>query len=340
MIRFTDSGLYCEAGDFYIDPWRPVHAAVITHAHSDHARPGHRSYLCAQASLPVLRARLGEQTYQTANWGEPVMRHGVRVSLHPAGHIIGAAQIRMEYQGQVWVVSGDYKTEDDGLSGAFEALRCHTFITESTFGLPIYHWRPQAEVFEDMLKWVEDNRRAGYSSVLQAYSLGKAQRLLSALKPYEGCLFGHGAVLNIQQSLEAAGWQFPRIERLHEGTPTDIRKGCVFLTPAPVEGMRIQRLIGPYRSAAFSGWMQVRGNRRRGQSDRGFVLSDHADWQGLLAAVRATGAEKVFVTHGFQSTFSRYLCETGMEAAEVRTEYGGEEEPFDTTLSEDKQSPA
>lgn len=326
MIRFTDNGLYCEAGDFHIDPWRPVPAAVVTHAHSDHARTGHGSYLCHEQSLPVMRARLGEQRFQTAGWGEAVMRNGVRVSLHPAGHIIGSAQIRIEYLGEVWVVSGDYKTEDDGLSGAFEPVRCDVFVTESTFGLPVYRWRPQEEIFDEMRSWVEANRREGRSSVFQAYSLGKAQRIIEALRPFEGVLFAHGAVLNMQQALSAAGWNFPRVERLTELTPTDIRKGCVYITPAPVEGLRVEKWMGPYRSAACSGWMQVRGNRRRGQADRGFVLSDHADWEGLLYAVRATGARKVFVTHGFQSAFSRYLTESGIEAAEVRTQYGGEEE--------------
>jgi putative mRNA 3-end processing factor len=329
MIRFTDSGLYCEAGDFHIDPWRPVPAAVITHAHSDHARPGHGSYLCQALSLPVMRARLGEQRFQTTGWGEAVMRNGVRVSLHPAGHIIGSAQVRLEHRGEVWVVSGDYKTEDDGLSGAFEPLRCDVFVTESTFGLPVYRWRPQEEIFDEMRAWVEANRREGRSSVLQAYSLGKAQRLLHALRPFEGTLFAHGAVLNMQQALTEAGWRFPRVERLTEQVPADTRRGCIFVTPAPVAGLRVEKLLGPYRSAAFSGWMQVRGNRRRGAADKGFVLSDHADWDGLLAAVRATGASRVFATHGFQSAFSRYLTGIGIEAAEVRTQYGGEEEDRD-----------
>ncbi|MBM3442632.1 MAG: ligase-associated DNA damage response exonuclease [Bacteroidetes bacterium] len=337
MIRFTDNGLYCEAGDFHIDPWRPVPAAVVTHAHSDHARPGHGHYLCHEQSLPVMRARLGPQQFQTAGWGETVMRNGVRVSLHPAGHIIGSAQVRVEYQGEVWVVSGDYKTEDDGLSGAFEPIRCNVFVTESTFGLPVYRWRPQEEIFDEMRTWVEANRREGRSSIFQAYSLGKAQRIIEALRPYEGLLFAHGAVLNMQQALTEAGWDFPRVERLTEHTAMNIRKGCVFITPVPVGGLRVERWMGPNRSAACSGWMQVRGNRRRGEADKGFVLSDHADWDGLLAAVRATGAQKVFVTHGFQSAFSRYLSENGVEAGEVRTQYGGDEEDREDDAVEEKQ---
>jgi putative mRNA 3-end processing factor len=328
MIRFTERGLYCPAGDFYIDPWRPVPAAVITHAHSDHARLGHGSYLCTQAGLGVMRARLGEQSYQTADWGESVNRNGVQISFHPSGHIIGSGQVRVEYQGEVWVISGDYKTEDDGISGRFEPVRCHTFVTESTFGLPIYRWKPQAEVYEDIRTWVATQLDQGISAVLQAYSLGKSQRLLDALRPFSGRIFAHGAILQIQQALAAEGHDFPLVERLTDAVPAERRKGCIYITPAPVETLRASKLIGPWRSAQCSGWMQVRGNRRREGGDKGFVLSDHADWDGLCAAVRDTGAEKVYVTHGFQSVFSRYLTETGIEAHEVRTQFGsGEESP-------------
>jgi putative mRNA 3-end processing factor len=326
MIRFTEKGLYCPAGEFYIDPWRPVPAAVITHAHSDHARSGHGNYLCTKAGLGVMRARLGDQSFQTADWGETILRNGVKISFHPSGHIIGSAQVRVEYHGEVWVISGDYKTENDGISGQFEPVRCHTFVTESTFGLPVYRWRPQTEVYEDIRAWVASQLDQGISAVLQAYSLGKSQRLLDALRPFSGKIFAHGAILQIQEALVAEGHDFPMVERLTEAVPAERRKGCIYITPAPVETLRAAKLIGPWRSAQCSGWMQVRGNRRREGGDKGFVLSDHADWDGLCTAVKETGAEKVFVTHGFQSVFSRYLTETGIEAAEVRTQFGSGEE--------------
>jgi putative mRNA 3-end processing factor len=325
LITFTDNGLYCPEGKFYIDPWKPVDAAVITHGHSDHARAGSRHYLCHHKSLPILRTRLGEHDFQAIGWNEAVMRNGVKVSLHPAGHIIGSSQVRVEFRGEVWVISGDYKTEDDGISGAFEPVRCHTFVTESTFGLPVYKWEPQRKIYHEMLHWVEQNRRDGFSSVFQAYSLGKAQRLLDSLREYEGSIFAHGAVLNMQAALRSDGCYLPQAERLTTLTPPDKRKNCIYITPAPVGQGGVSRLLGAFRSAACSGWMQVRGNRRRHDADKGFVLSDHADWNGLLQAVRATGAEKVFVTHGFQSAFSRYLTETGIEAAEVSTRFGEEE---------------
>jgi putative mRNA 3-end processing factor len=326
MISFTESGLFCIPGEFHIDPWRPVETAVITHAHSDHARTGHGTYLCHEQSLPIMRVRLGDQHYQTAGWNQPVIRNGVKVSLHAAGHIIGSAQVRVEYKGEVWVISGDYKTHDDGISGAFEPIRCHTFVTESTFGLPVYRWDPQEKIYADMRQWIDKNTAEGYSSVFQAYSLGKAQRLMDAFRDYEGRIFAHGAVLRIQEALDEAGHRFPKAERMSSLTPSDKRKTCIFISPTPVEGTHVQKLIGPYRTAVCSGWMQVRGNRRRGSADKGFVLSDHADWDGLLEAVKATGAGRVYATHGFQSAFSRYLNETGIEAAEVRTMFGNEEE--------------
>ncbi|HXB33928.1 MAG TPA: hypothetical protein VNV35_10920, partial [Puia sp.] len=214
MIEFTDKGLYCPAGGFYIDPWKPVERAVITHAHSDHARAGSGAYLCHRLTVPLLELRLGAGRYEGVDWGEPVLMNRVRVSLHPAGHIIGSSQVRVEYQGRVWVVSGDYKTEDDGISGAFEPVRCEVFVTESTFGLPIYHWKPQEEIYRSVREWVAENRGLGKTSVLIAYSLGKAQRLLTCLAPMGVTVYVHGAIWNVHQALIAAGVKLPPVVRV------------------------------------------------------------------------------------------------------------------------------
>ena len=326
LIEFTDKGLYCRPGNFYIDPWRPVEKAVITHAHSDHARAGSDSYLCHHFTKPLLKLRLGEHAIQGVEWNEPVSLNGVKVSLHPAGHIIGSSQIKVEYNGEVWVVSGDYKLEDDGLSGVFEPVKCHTFISESTFGLPIYHWKPQQQIFEDMTDWINRNKEHGKTSVLIAYSLGKAQRILQGLKETAQTIFVHGAIWNIQEVLLQAGWKLPQVERLTADTPKELYKGGLVIAPPGAEGSPWMKRFSPYSVGVCSGWMQVRGHARRRNVDAGFALSDHADWPALLTAVHATEAEKVFVTHGFQSAFSRYLNENGIEAGEVKTEYGGEEE--------------
>lgn len=334
LIEFTDKGLFCRQGNFYVDPWRPVDKAVITHAHSDHARSGSGSYLCHTHTKPLLQLRLGNHYYQSLEWNDAVFIDGVKVSLHPAGHIIGSSQIRIEYNGEVWVVSGDYKLEDDGLSGVFEPVTCHTFISESTFGLPIYHWKPQQQIFESVINWIAKNKENGKTSILIAYSLGKAQRLLHGLKETTETIFVHGAIWNIQQALLNAGWSLPQVQRLTPETPKELYKGGIVIAPPGAEGSPWMKKFYPYAVGVCSGWMQVRGNSRRRNADAGFALSDHADWESLLKAVKATKAEKVFVTHGFQAAFSRYLQEMGIEADEVKTEFGGEEEAQSTIEEE------
>lgn len=327
LIEHSDRGLYCARGDFYIDPWKPVSRAVITHAHSDHARPGNDHYLCHTDSVPLLRLRLGEVSCQGLPWNESISINGVTVSLHPAGHIIGSSQVRVAYQDEVWVVSGDYKLENDGISGAFEPVPCHTFVTESTFGLPLYRWKPEREVFATVEHWIRRNQAEGLTTVLFAYSLGKAQRVIRQLGGLGIPLFAHGAVWNVQETLRTAGWDLPPVEWVTPDTPKERYKGQVVIAPPSADDSPWLRKFIPYSLGVFSGWMQVRGNVRRRNADAGFVLSDHADWDGLLTAVRATGAAQVLVTHGFQAAFSRYLTEReGLQAAEVETAFGGEEE--------------
>lgn len=338
MIEFTSKGLYCPQGNFYIDPWLPVDKAIITHAHSDHARAGSRSYLCHHYTKPLLQLRLGDHAYQSVEWGEPINMNGVIVSLHPAGHIIGSSQVRVEYNGEVWVVSGDYKTENDGISGEFEPVRCNTFVTESTFGLPIYNWKPQAVIFEDIRNWIRNNQVNGKTSVLIAYSLGKAQRVFKAVEEVTGNIFVHGAIWNTYQTLLSAGFELPVVNRVTPELPKETYKGAVIVAPPSADGSPWMNRFSPYSVGICSGWMQVRGHQRRRNADAGFALSDHADWKGLLSSVKATGAERVFVTHGFQSTFSRYLNELGIQSAEVKTEYGTEEdeENLPPTAGEEK----
>jgi putative mRNA 3-end processing factor len=329
LLDFTKKGIYCSTGDFYIDPWEPVDRAIITHAHSDHARVGSKFYLCHTLTKPLLQLRLGNNKYQSVEWNEPVFMNGVRVSLHPAGHIIGSSQIRVEYNGDVWVVSGDYKIENDGLSGIFEPVACNTFITESTFGLPIYNWKPQQQIFYNVQNWIIKNKEEGKISVLIAYSLGKAQRLLPCIAEVNSSVFVHGAVYNIHEALKNAGVKLPEVKKVLPDMPKENFKGSVVIAPQSAEGTGWMKRFAPYELAVCSGWMQVRGNVRRSNADKGFALSDHADWNGLLQAVKATGANKIFVTHGFQSAFSRYLNENGIESAEVKTEFGDEEEVID-----------
>jgi putative mRNA 3-end processing factor len=326
MIQFTDKGLYCPPGNFYIDPWKPVDRAVITHAHSDHARAGNGYYLCHHQSVPVLKQRLGDIHVESVEWNQPILHNGVKISLHPAGHIIGSSQVRLELNGDVWVFSGDYKTENDGISGQFEPVICNTFITESTFGLPIYHWKKQETIYSEIQQWVAESHVNGKTPVIIAYSLGKAQRVLKCVAEICNKIYAHGAVWNTHQALTAAGYQLPALERVNPDTPKDNFKNAVIIAPPSAESSSWMKRFAPYSIGICSGWMQVRGNVRRKNADAGFALSDHADWPGLLSAVEATGAQKVFVTHGFQAAFSRYLTEKGIAAAEVKTEYGSEDD--------------
>jgi putative mRNA 3-end processing factor len=242
----------------------------------------------------------------------------------------------LEYNGEVWVVSGDYKVEDDGISGKFEPVSCNTFITESTFGLPVYKWKPQQQVYDNIITWINKNKEKGITSVLLAYSLGKAQRVLQAIKETTKNIFAHGAIFNMQQALIDAGWDICKVAGITTETPKELLKGAVVLAPPGADGTPWMKKFQPYSVGVCSGWMQVKGNARRRNADAGFVLSDHADWDGLLQTVKATGAERVFVTHGFQSAFSRYLNEENIAlAAEVKTQYGYEDEEATTELMVD-----
>ena len=322
LVVQRPEGLYCPAGDFFIDPWRPVDRAIITHAHADHARTGHRHYLAAAPAEGVLRARLGAVTLQTLAYGERIEHNGVTVSLHPAGHVLGSAQVRLEHGGQVWVASGDYKVAPDRTCAPFEPVRCHVFITESTFGLPIYRWQPDDAVFADINAWWHANAAAGRASVLLCYSFGKAQRILSGVDPAIGPIVVHGAVEPLNRAYRAAGVALPDTLTVSDVTDkADLQRALVLCPPGAAASPWIKR-FGDASDAFASGWMQLRGARRRGGYDRGFVLSDHADWPGLLAAIGATGAQRVIVTHGSVPVMVRYLGGQGLQAEAFQTEYG------------------
>lgn len=322
LVVQRPEGLYCPAGDFYIDPWRPVPRAVITHAHSDHARYGNGHYLAAAPAEGVLRTRLGDINLQTVPYGERLQHHGVTVSLHPAGHVLGSAQVRLEHGGQVWVASGDYKVVADATCAPFEPVRCDVFITESTFGLPIYRWCPDEEIFADVNAWWARNASHGRASVLTCYSFGKAQRVLSGVDPSIGPIIVHGAVAPLNDAYRAAGVSLPDTRMVTEvKDKADLRR-CLVVCPPSAAASPWMRRFGDAQTAFASGWMQVRGNRRRGGYDRGFVLSDHADWPGLMAAIEATGAQRVIVTHGSVPVMVRHLRERGLQAEAFDTEYG------------------
>lgn len=325
LLELSPAGLYCPRGDFHIDPWRPVRRAVITHAHSDHARSGCDRYLCAAPCKLVLRARIGSAApIDTLRYGESLSINGIDVSLHPAGHVLGSAQVRVSDGGQTWVVTGDYKLEPDPTCDPFAAVKCDVFITESTFGLPVYRWPEPAAVAAEINAWWRANRDQGLTSVLLAYALGKAQRLAALLDPSIGPIVGHGAVMKMVEQYRASGVRLPPIDRV---PPRARRVGdgrALVLAPPSAAGSRWLRVFGETSVAMASGWMMLRGVRRRRGYDRGFVVSDHADFPGLLTAIEATGAGRVLATHGFADSLARLLRERGLDAGTLTTRFAGE----------------
>jgi putative mRNA 3-end processing factor len=325
LLTLTPHGLYCEAGDFFVDPWEPVGRAVITHAHSDHATWGSRKYLTSSAGVGVLRARLEPgASIQGLEHGESVMLNGTRISLHPAGHILGSSQVRIEHGGQVWVVSGDYKTDPDPTCAPFEPIRCHTFVTESTFGLPVYRWPSQAAVFEEINAWWRANAAAGRISLLLGYALGKAQRLLAGLDPGIGPILTHGAVERMTSVYRQGGIHLPPTRYAGAADNRADATGAIVIAPPHADATVWSRRFGNHSTGFASGWMMIRGARRQRSIDRGFALSDHVDWPSLMAAIEATGAGEVWVTHGYTGPVVRWLEERGLNARAVATRFEGE----------------
>lgn len=325
FIKFTKKGIYCVPGKFYLDPWYPVDYAIISHGHADHARWGNKHYLCHHDSKAILKHRIGQDiSIESLGYNEPRMINGVQVSFFPAGHIIGSAQIRLEYKGYVIVFSGDYKTQPDFISVPFEPVKCNEFITESTFGLPVYKWKSEATLQAELQNWILQNQQNNRTSVFLGYSLGKAQRIMKLVEGVDD-IYVHSAINNLNNAISDSSISIPDSTLLKpDFKKADIQNKIVILPPALLGSKMIKR-IPNVATAICSGWMHIRGNRRWKGVDAGFAVSDHADWDGLLEAVKATEAEKIYVTHGSQAVFSKYLNEIGIEAYELKTEYGEDE---------------
>lgn len=324
LLVFNEKGIYCQQADVYIDAWKPVDKCIITHGHSDHSRWGHKRYITHRLNKPIIEHRLGKIEVVPKEWGETFTINGVRFTLFPVGHIVGSSQVRVEYKGEVWVFTGDFKTEADGLSQAFEPIKCHTLITECTFGLPAFKWEPQETVYEEINRWWAQNNSNQITSVLFGYSLGKAQRLIKHLDIGIGPIYTHAAIENMNQVVRH-NFELPTTKRITKETTKEELKGSIVIAPPSAHGGTWIRKLVPFTTASASGWMTFRGARRRRALDRGFVLSDHADWEGLLATVKETECETVIATHGYTEIFARYLREEwGYDARTQKTQFEGE----------------
>lgn len=326
LITVTPRGLYCPLGDFYVDPWKGVEHAVVTHAHSDHARWGSKHYYASSKSRRMLEHRLRDIDLRSFEYGEVFVFGPVRVSLHPAGHILGSAQVRIEHEGEVWVVSGDYKRDADPTCAAFEVVPCDTLVTEATFALPVYRWADDREIAEDIWSWWSTNRSQGRSCVLGCYALGKAQRILAGLREFtDDPVFIHGAMVDMVQCYRDEGVELLPTPKASDASKQDL-VGALCLAPPSAIGTSWTKRFSKLQTGFASGWMRIRGVKRRRGYDRGFVLSDHADWPGLLRTVRETGAGRVYATHGRTDVLVRYLREEmRVEAHALETLYGEEE---------------
>ncbi|WP_313461205.1 ligase-associated DNA damage response exonuclease [Stenotrophomonas sp.] len=326
LVVLRPEGLYCPAGDFHIDPWRPVARAVITHGHGDHARSGMGFYHCSHESVSILRWRLGEVPLQAHAYGESFTLGRVQVSLHPAGHVLGSAQVRIDDGTQVWVASGDYKRQPDPTCAPFEVVRCDTFITEATFALPIYRWQDTGAVAADIVAWRQECAQRGEAAILLCYALGKAQRVLAELHPLDDQpAWLHGAIANGVAVYRQAGVRMLDTDTVAEQGRTPDAAGRLILAPPSAAGTPWLRRFGRHQLGFASGWMQLRGNRRRRNVDRGFVVSDHADWPALLQTIEQTGAQRVIATHGNTDALVPFLRERGVAAETFRTDFGNEE---------------
>lgn len=326
LITVTGRGLYCAPGDFFIDPWQPVQTAVITHAHGDHLRHGSAHYIVARPGESLARHRLGSGHSLTGlDYGVRHSFGATSVSLHPAGHVLGSAQVRIERGGHVWVVSGDYKRQPDLTCAAFEPLECNVFVSEATFALPVYRWPATAEVIADIMRWWGANRERGLCSILFCYALGKAQRVLAELTAFtQEPVYVHGAVGSLVDLYRKCGVNMvPTLSATTERARDYC--GALIIAPPGAAGTPWIRRFGEHSAGFCSGWMRVRGDRRRRGYDRGFVLSDHADWPALIETCLATRAQRVLLTHGRADALTRYLNEQGVEASALQTAFGAHE---------------
>lgn len=326
LLSLTSKGLYCALGDFYIDPWENVETAIITHAHGDHAKWGMKKYITVFENQYILKKRIPDSLITTYQYGEKFKMGDVEVSLHPAGHILGSSQVRIQYQDEVWVFTGDFKRDLDLTCSPFEVVPCDVFISEATFSLPVYRWPDFKNEVQEIYNWWMKNREEGFNSVLCCYALGKAQRIIAGLREITSePIWVHGTIDELNQSYAKTGLSWPEVKKVPLESKEKF-KGAMILCPPSALGSSWNKRLSPKKIAFASGWMRLRGNRRRKGYERGFVISDHADWPSLIRTVKETGCRKVYFTHGQTDAIVKYLNEEGVKAYDLKLPYDVEGE--------------
>lgn len=328
LLQLTSEGLFCAPGNFYIDPWKKVDKAVITHGHGDHAHTGMNEYFATTSAQHILEKRLGSDIKLTTYpYGEIFRMGEVDVSFHPAGHILGSSQVRIQYKDEVWVFTGDFKRDQDLTCEPFQVVPCDVFISEATFSLPVYRWPDFDSEIEQIHQWWMKNKAEGFNSVVCCYALGKAQRIIAGLRQITNDdIWVHGTIDELNHSYEKSGLHWENVRKVPVEGKEKITPGSMILCPPSAMGSTWARRLTPKRVSFASGWMRLRGNRRRKGYERGFVISDHADWPSLLKTVEETGCKKVYFTHGNTDTIVRYLKEHGIQAYDLKLPYDNEED--------------
>jgi putative mRNA 3-end processing factor len=294
-----------------------VDHAVVTHAHSDHARRGSKNYYCTNSGESLLRARIGKNISATSfHFGTQFKLGEVTLSFHPAGHILGSAQVRIEHHGHVWVASGDYKRDADPTCEPFETVTCDVFITEATFGTPAYQWNKEADLGQEIFDWWNENAKKNLNSVLFAYSLGKAQRVLGLLaKHAKRAVICHSAATPLNDCYRQQGVHLAPTKCMSEVSLSQKYQGELFLLPQAFLKSSESHILGDnYQTAFASGWMAKSGSRFNSSYDKGFLLSDHADWNDLVRTVQESKAKKVYVQHRGQGALVKHLNHLGIKA--------------------------
>lgn len=321
LLSLTDKGLYCALGDFYIDPWKEVDRAIITHGHGDHAHTGMKEYITVDEGEFIVRKRIPNANLKTFPYRKPFRMGEVDVSFHPAGHILGSSQVRIQYKDEVWVFTGDFKRDLDLTCEPFEVVPCDVFISEATFSLPVYRWPDFRLEMKEIYEWWMKNREEGFNSVLCCYALGKAQRIIAGLRELtDETIWVHGTVDELNQSYAKTGLSWPNVLKVPLESKEKF-KGAMILCPPSALGSSWNKRLSPKKVAFASGWMRLRGNRRRKGYERGFVISDHADWPSLIKTVKETGCRKVYFTHGNTESIVKYLNEEGISAYDLKLPY-------------------
>lgn len=328
LLILDKKGLYCPQGDFYIDPWKPVKRAIITHAHADHLKPNCKEYITTTNGKEITEHRLKDsEPYEitTHDYHDNFEFNGVTVSFHPAGHVLGSAQVRLEHKNEVWVNTGDYKRASDPTCRDFELVKCDVFITEATFGVPIYRWDPGEVIGKQIYDWWKRNASAGRPSVIYTYALGKAQRVLGELtKLTSDPVYIHGALEAITRIYENQGVELLESNLIPKKSKPKFSEDLILAPPSAYRSAWMKRFKNN-ETAFASGWMRIRGRRRMAGYDKGFVLSDHADWRSLVSTCKDVGANKIYITHGRGDTLARYLNEVeGIDTTSVSTQYNDE----------------